>query len=312
MPVCEICNGKDFDLIATKIREGTGRILQCNNCGLITQGLDWDSKQLRNYYEDEYQRTNSLVSGTVQSPLEHFQARLQTIQPVFEQIHSLLTPETRVLEIGCGAGALLSLIKPHVAKCVGIELNKTFSEFINENLGIEAYSGSIDDAKFDYKFDLIISIATLDHLPSPYETLVTMRDLLAPDGKIYIEVPNRNEGLNHYIPSPNREMFNKFFWHRAHLFYFTKATITALFKKAGLNVSISCRHDYTLKNFLNWYFLGKPQSGLVTGMLDSRFFYGKSDFEVRMEKALSSLEEEFKMIMLQTFCGDNLCCIGWL
>jgi hypothetical protein len=31
-----------------------------------------------------------------------------------------------------------------------------------------------------------------------------------------------------------------------------------------------------------------------------------------MEKALSSLEEEFKMIMLQTFCGDNLCCIGWL
>jgi len=201
MPVCEICNGKDFDLIATKIREGTGRILQCNNCGLIIQGLDWDYKQLENYYEDEYQRTNSLVSGTVQSPLEHFQARLQTIQPVFEQIHSLLTPETRVLEIGCGAGALLSLIKPHVAKCVGIELNKTFSEFINENLGIEAYSGSIDDAKFDYKFDLIISIATLDHLPSPYETLVTMRDLLAPDGKIYIEVPNRNEGLNHYIPS---------------------------------------------------------------------------------------------------------------
>jgi len=311
MPVCEICNGKDFDLIATKIREGTGRILQCNNCGLVIQGLDWDSKQLKNYYEDEYQRTNSLVSGTVQSPLEHFQARVQTIQPVFEQIRPLLTPKTRVLEIGCGAGALLSLIKPHVAKCVGIELNKTFSEFINEDLDIEAYSGSIDDTKFDYKFDLIISIATLDHLPNPYETLVSMGKLLAPSGKIYIEVPNRDEALNYFLPLHNRKMFNEFFWHRAHLFYFTKKTISLLLQKVKLKAKIYCRHDYTLKNYLHWYFLGKPQPSLVVGQKSNQFFEGESDFEIQMNRLFAGMENEFKRIMAETYRGDNLCCLGW-
>ena len=313
MNSCEICGSEDFSLVATEIREGAGKICQCNSCGLVIQDISQTYEGLDKYYNEEYQLINSLVSGREQSPKEHFDDRIMTIKPIIENIRPYLNPQIKLLEIGCGTGELLYNIKSYVSEVTGVEINSRFVNFINSDLGIEAYAGDIN--KIDIggrKFDFIISIATLDHLNNPLETLVTMRDLLAPDGKIYIEVPNRNEGLNHYIPSPNREMFNKFFWHRAHLFYFTKATITALFKKAGLNVSISCRHDYTLKNFLNWYFLGKPQSGLVTGMLDSRFFYGKSDFEVRMEKALSSLEEEFKMIMLQTFCGDNLCCIGWL
>lgn len=307
---CEICGNKDFVLIATKIREGKGRILKCGSCGLIIQDIGWSSAKLKEYYEHEYQRTNSLVAGRTQTPAEHFKDRLSTIGPVFEGIKHLLKPDSNVLEVGCGAGSLLSLIKPHVANCVGIEAYTPFVDFINNELGIEAHA--IDLAKLNSKvhFDIIISIATLDHIPNPCSTLLAMRGRLSKSGKIYIEVPSCEQALNLYLPSKMKEKFNEFFWHRAHLFYFDRSTISALFDKCGLSVSMTCRHDYTLKNFLKWYFTGRPQTSLVSGMSETGLFSGRSDFESRMNKMFELMEKDFKKIMAETFRGESFCCIG--
>ena len=312
MPVCEVCEFTNFDLIATEIREGAGRIMKCHNCGLVIQDTEENAEGLKDYYENEYQRTNSLVAGKVQSPREHFEDRLKSIGKVFDKVKPLLNPGARVLEIGCGAGALLSLIKPFVSHCVGIELHSPFAEFVERELEIEAHVTDVNTLNLTEKFDVIISIATLDHLPNPFETLLTMKNLLAPGGKIYCEVPNLNEALNRFIPSPNREKFNRFFWHKAHLFYFDQESIKSLFKKAGLRISISSRHDYTLKNFFNWYFLGKPQKIFVEATCAVEFFKGEEPFERCMNEMLFRMDREFRSIMEETFCGDNLCCIGWI
>ena len=309
MAVCEICGKEKFTLISKRIRSGKGRILKCEGCGLIIQDIPWGKQECRKYYETEYQTTNSLVSDKVQNPLEHFNDRLKTVGPIFEQIRPLLSNKSKILEIGGGAGSLLFLIKPHVAKCVGAELNTAFVNFMRDYLKIEAFAENIDESTLKESFDLVISIATLDHLPNPCQTLIAMKNLLSDSGKIYIEVPNCDQALNRFLP---HALFNEFFWQPAHLFYFNKETITELFKKAGLKIEISCRHDYTFKNFLNWYFLGKPQSSLVKGMTDTGFFSGKSDFELRMNKILLSAEKEFKRVMSETLCGESLCCLGYL
>jgi len=307
---CEICGKKDFTLIATKIREGAGRILKCSGCGLIIQDLGWGGGKLKDYYEREYQKTNSLVAGRIQTPAEHFKDRLSTIGPIFEKIRPLLRPESKVLEVGCGAGSLLSLIKPHVSKCVGIEAYTPFVDFINEELGIKAHAKDLSELNLKDSFDLVISIATLDHLPDPYKTLLAMKKKLSKSGKIYIEVPSCEQALNLYLPQGSKDKFNKFFWHRAHLFYFDRRTIRALFNKCSLTMSMTCRHDYTLKNFLNWYFTGKPQSSLVSGMSETDLFAGTSDFESRMNKVFGRMEKEFKNIMSDTCRGESLCCTG--
>jgi SAM-dependent methyltransferase len=312
MPFCEICENDKFILLTTRIREGEGRIMKCSLCGLVIQDLGWDEERLRRYYEEEYQSTNSLVTGKVQTPQEHFEDRTQTIGSVFNQISPLLSRSIKVLEVGCGAGELLSLIRPHVADCAGVELNTSLTDFIKGKLGIRAYAGDVNKINIKEKFDLIISIATLDHLPNPFETLSCMKKLLTPLGKIYIEVPNIDEALNCYLPEHNRILYNNFFWHRAHLFYFSRDTITALFRKAGLSVRITSRHEYTLKNFLNWYFLGKPQSDFVTGLTEIGLLGGSSDFETRMNEMFSRMDSEFKRIMAETFRGDNLCCLGFI
>jgi SAM-dependent methyltransferase len=307
---CEICGGNSYSLIATEIREGEGRIVQCDTCGLVAQDLDWDGDKLREYYEEEYQLTNSLVRGTTQTAQEHFQDRLKTVNGVFQKVRPLLKKHMAILEVGSGPGALLSLCRPHVKRCVGIELNTEFVRFMTGALHIDAYADDVHNLKIADRFDLIIMIATLDHLPTPLRTLETLRNMLTEKGRLYVEVPNREEALNFFVPEPNLASFRKFFWHRAHFFYFTKKTITALFQKAGFSVRISCRHDYTLKNYLNWYFLGQPQPGLVIGTTEKEMFPGSDPFETRMNALFRTMDREFRQIMSETFRGDNLCCIG--
>ncbi len=312
MPVCEICAAREFTLIADQIREGEGRIIQCQGCGLVIQDVDWRDEKIKQYYNEEYQSTNSLVAGKAQTPLEHFNDRLKTMQPVFEKIKALLRPDSRVLDVGCGAGELLSLIKPQVKYVAGIELHQPFVDFIKKHLEIDAYADDVNKLRLDRKFDLVISLFTLDHLLNPLATMVSFKELLAPGGKIYLEVPNREEALNYFLPESNRSKFNRFFWHRAHFFYFTQETIKALFQKAGLAIDITCRHEYTLKNYLNWYFLGEPQSSFTQGCKETDLFDGSSDFERRMNKLFAEMEREFKAIMAETFRGDTLCCLGWV
>lgn len=312
MKNCEICEQNDFSLVATRIREGEGRIVCCNHCGLVIQDMDWDKAKLKEYYETEYQLSNSLVTGKQQSAEEHFNDRIKTIGSVFGRVYHLLEPDSRVLEVGCGAGELLSLISPHVTRCVGVEMNSSFAEFIRSNLSIEAYAEDVNRLSLEGDFDLIICIATLDHLPNPLETLNTMKRLLAPSGKLYIEVPNLDEALNRFLPDGNSERYREFFWHRAHLFYFDRDTIQSLLKKAGFVCDVSCRHEYTLKNFMHWYHLGKPQTDFVTGVTGSEFFAGDSQFEKKMNGMFSEMENVFKDIMAETFSGDNLCCIAHL
>ena len=310
MSKCIICEGEKFDLVTTRIREGTGQIIRCCRCGLIMQDINWDKKRHRDYYENVYQKTNSLVSGVYLDARKHFESRLKTLNPLFEIIAPLLRKDMSILEIGCGAGALLYRIKPLVKRCVGVELNSTFVNFIGSALGIEAYCQDVCELSFEDKFDLVVIIDTLDHLPNPLKAMCKIKSLLSDEGCVYLEVPNRDEALNLYIPPPNNSAYQRFFWHNAHMFYFTRDTISKLFNKAGFSVRVTCRHNYTLKNFLNWYFKGEPQREFFEGLMDSKFFSDDSKFGSKMNSLLLEMEKEFKKIMSETFAGDTLCCVG--
>jgi len=307
---CRLCGARAFDLVATRIREGRGRIIACRRCGLVQQGLAWDAARLRRYYEREYQQTNSLRQGESQTPREHYLDRNRTIGPLFAKIRPLLRKRDAVLEVGCGAGSLLARIKPLVRKCVGLEVHTPFVDFVRDELGIAAQASDLAAAGLRERFDLIICISTLDHLPDPLAALRLMKRRLAPGGRLYLEVPNRDEALNFFLPPATRGDYNRFFWHRAHYSYFTRATLAALCRRAGLTAAITCRHDYTLKNFLQWYFAGRPQPGLVAGMAENRFFAGTDPFARRLDRALLRAEQAFKRIMAETFRGDSLCCVA--
>ena len=87
---CLICRKRDHAVIATEIREGTGRIVQCNNCNLVFQDIEPSYEEIQNYYNERYPITNSLTLEQEQSPGDRFRDKLKTLDITLGKILSLL------------------------------------------------------------------------------------------------------------------------------------------------------------------------------------------------------------------------------
>lgn len=111
------------------------------------------------------------------------------------EIRSLLPSRaSRILEVGPGAGFTLmwlKLIYP-AATTFGVELNQALEADLQEHADV-AMIGDIDDliSRVDSKFDLILLLDVLEHVPDPTRTLQAItRSLLMDGGRVIVSVPN--------------------------------------------------------------------------------------------------------------------------
>ena len=98
-----------------------------------------------------------------------------------------------VLDVGCGTGKLDFLIVKKGAKsCKGVDYSSEAikiakSKYEHKNLSFE----NLDiNKKFSGKYDIIVSIGTLEHQDNPFYTLKLFKKHLSNNGKIIITCPN--------------------------------------------------------------------------------------------------------------------------
>ena len=96
-----------------------------------------------------------------------------------------------VLDFGCGSGTNIKNIQ--CAEKAGFEINPYAVKYNVEVNGIKTYS-ELDDIPNNY-FDVIISNHALEHVPTPYETLLILREKLKTGGKLIIYVPSMEDEL---------------------------------------------------------------------------------------------------------------------
>jgi SAM-dependent methyltransferase len=101
------------------------------------------------------------------------------------------SPEgARVLEIGCGTGALLARLKEAGAQALGVEPGARAAEQACA-AGLEVITSPFErDAFPDGAFDLIVHHAVLEHVPEPVSFLRDQLSLLTDDGVIVCSVPD--------------------------------------------------------------------------------------------------------------------------
>lgn len=308
---CNVCGyDGECEVYSDTMRDGEGYTLKCAECGHIFMRHNMSPEEIVAFNEDIYVKTNSLVAGKELDVKEHFEEKLKTVEGELELLRGYLTKEQDVVDVGCGAGSLLYAIKDLVKSCAGIEINNSYVEFIKE-LGFDGYCGFIENIEIDKKFDVAISIGALDHMPYPVEALQKINSILKEGGILFFEVPNISNALNKHLPTQNREKFNKFFLHKGHFSYFCKETITRAVNESGFDVlDIAFRHQYTLKNYLNWYFTGSPQASFESATNERDFFAGESYFEKEMNAGLQEIEERFLNLMRSEELGDTIICIA--
>lgn len=113
---------------------------------------------------------------------------------VKNRIKSIITPECSVLDLGCGIGITTEFVKSSgVKKVIGVDISEENIKSAREaSNNIEYIVGDITSIDLGKKFDVILMIDVLEHIPiAKYKELFrTIKKHLQQDGLIYLTIPN--------------------------------------------------------------------------------------------------------------------------
>jgi len=147
-------------------------------------------------------------------------------------INQQIERHSRVLEIGCGRGLLLSSLSQRGHECHGTERSELAARRALRQVGIKIQVGALDKCHFqrDY-FDLVILWHVLEHLENPAETLALAGELLRVGGLLILEVPN--------LISLQSRLSGRHWFHldlERHLFHFSTTGLKSLLETTGFDV----------------------------------------------------------------------------
>lgn len=98
-----------------------------------------------------------------------------------------------LLDVGCGRGDFLAAVSDRTRRAVGVDENPEAIQELRSR-GIEGYATNL--IRFAEKeaeqFDVVSAFQTLEHLATVDELIQPALRCLAPGGRLFISVPNRN------------------------------------------------------------------------------------------------------------------------
>ena len=266
---CPLCGSKKSEIIFTHARlanikttyaskESIKRLMTnlnttlCEDCGMLFRNPLMSDLELKRYYEkdylEKYKRYSPIHEEVKQESYEVIKSRKRNY---FKRYFNFLTKNRinfqgkRVLDIGCGDGWFLAVLKEEGAlNCVGIEPAKQHCNDIAriQEFDIEVLNGCVRDFSPEQlgKFDLITMIGVLEHLSAPIADLKVIKSFMSDNSYLYIythhEAPNLTTDIKKRISL-------------VHQLYFTSKTIRILFKKLGFRI-IDIKTRYTNMHIL--------------------------------------------------------------
>ena len=266
-------------------------------------------EQVEKYYqEDFYSEANPSFNDSSfdvqQNDKSFFNSRWQRIYEVCEEFLGNISQKS-VYDIGFGYAQALLYFKQKGLVCSGIEPS---SEGVNyaQKKGINGKQGGIEDEKSyitNKKQDIVLLINVLEHLRTPYETLVNIRKhLIASNGMLIIDVPNE---YNAFQLTANKEYDLKEWWLAPpkHINYFTPSSLQHLLHKAGFKM-VKQEASFPIELFLLFgdVYIGNNELGSSCHKKRVRFEYlmRKHGFGNKLNsfyEALASLELGRQIVM---------------
>jgi len=96
-----------------------------------------------------------------------------------------------ILDVGCGSGTLLGLLKRRGFRAKGIDSSAEAAKIAKAENGVEVIVGSLEEAHFpDQSFDVVTLFHVMEHVTNPRHVLVEVTRVLKPDGVVVLQVPN--------------------------------------------------------------------------------------------------------------------------
>ena len=312
--ICQICEKNTNRTIADTLRDGAKRkVFFCPHCELGILDSDKTEKELKKFYASQYRAIGKPKLASISNPKELFEiysrfqdARLRLLKPYFNK-------NKKLLEVGCSAGMFLWHAKKSVGETVGIDFDSKSAKFAAEKCDIKTYITDITETPLRKNyFDIIAAFQTLEHVKNPIDFIGKHATYLKKDGVMAIEVPNLYDSLAHIYNLPNHY---KFFYHSAHLWYFTEKSLLELMKKCGLVGKVFHIQDYNILNHMNWLLNDRPQQDCLPGLsapvlpikktTAPKIYASLNKFIIETDKKYKNLLAKMKITSNMLFVGQK-------
>lgn len=291
---CSLCCLPTNKILSTELRRGKGYVFYCDSCkhGFLVPKADFNE---RKYYAEEYRREYShKAKPTGTNAREIFETYRYYQRDRLRLISEYLKDSVSLLEVGASSGQFLFNVKDQVALVNAIELDRDCCSFMQKELGIDADSEFLGNSKFAGKsYDLVCAFQVMEHVLNP---VFFIKDLIAATkkgGTIFVEVPNLNDPL---LSVWDVAPYRKFFYHSAHLHYFTGYSLEKVAIDAGLlstNIQIKYTQDYNILNHLNWLTNGTPQETCHIGLAAIGFKGAREEIANWLSSEISLINDKY-------------------
>lgn len=176
---CRICNKEKLDFYYSQGNSGEYKFYKCSSCGVVNYDLSTglDQKKYGGYFTDPFDESDKINKAQ---------------QLTFRFIKSNLKETGKAIDIGCGNGKLLHLLKQEGWEVKGLELSSLLADSIKEKLSIEVKVADFltyEPGKSDL-YDLVTLRHVLEHLPDPVLAMKKINSFLNSGGYAVLEFPN--------------------------------------------------------------------------------------------------------------------------
>ena len=222
---CNLCGARDYQVVGRRDRDGQPlQAVLCRSCGLVWINPRPPAAEMDRYYATEYRAD---YKGAAAPPLRKILRGMLGARERRRALRPLLREGASVLDVGCGAGEFVYLLRRDRMNASGLEPGEDYAAFARRVLDVPVQTATVDTAVVEPEsLDLVTMFHCLEHVPDPHRVLATVRGWLRRDGLAVVEVPN--------IVSTMQAPAHRF--HYAHLYNFTGATLGALGEAAGLRL----------------------------------------------------------------------------
>lgn len=184
---CPVCAGTQFTPYA-RSEPAPDRLhvtqVRCERCGLLISQPQASVEEMHAYYGRDYYREHwPEHEGLVRSNLANYR---RWDWPVMQRLWADWPPAGgRAVEVGCGYGAMLSLLASEGFEVSGCDLSEDGVRVCRAR-GLNVVVGGVPGAPLAGPFDVTLTQHVIEHVPDPAAFLASLVAITAPGGLLVV------------------------------------------------------------------------------------------------------------------------------
>ncbi len=180
--------------------------------------------------------------------------RMEKVYDIFNQ-----TGIDTVLEIGASDGLFLKVLKDQLPnlRISAVEKDDITLESRREIVGKDNCFSTLDELiEKNREFDIICFFHVFEHIKEVLDFLKKIKILLAPNGRVLIEVPSLDDPL---LSIYHSDPFEKFYFQKQHPFVYSASSLERTLEKSGFSTIKTYPYQrYGLENHIGWLINKEP------------------------------------------------------